>query len=164
MCGIPGAGKSTWIAKNKDFLTGTVEVVSRDDIRFSLLGKEDSYFAKEDEVWAKFINDAIESLKYNNNTILDATHLNPASRSKVFRALGNNLKNVEINVIYFDCPLEIALERNEGREGRKFVPRGGIRRMYFSLVPPSLENEPTIDKIYEIDVINDNKLTIKERL
>ena len=37
MCGVPGAGKDTWIENNIYKINGTVNVVSRDKIRFSLL-------------------------------------------------------------------------------------------------------------------------------
>ena len=37
MCGVPGAGKDTWIENNIYKINGTVNVISRDKIRFSLL-------------------------------------------------------------------------------------------------------------------------------
>ena len=65
MCGVPGSGKSTFIKNHLfDFVESEdyVVVVSRDDIRFSLLNtdeaiSEDKYFSKEDEVWEKYIKD-----------------------------------------------------------------------------------------------------------
>ena len=46
MVGAPGAGKSTFIKNNKDKLCGSVNIVSRDEIRFSLLKDGDEYFSK----------------------------------------------------------------------------------------------------------------------
>ena len=50
MCGVAGAGKSTYLSNIKNAV-----VISRDEIRFSLIGDFDDYFAKEDEVFATFI-------------------------------------------------------------------------------------------------------------
>ena len=52
MSGVPGCGKSTWARR---FISmHNAVVVSRDSIRFSLLEKDDDYFAREDEVTACF--------------------------------------------------------------------------------------------------------------
>ena len=41
-CGCPGSGKSTWVQKHMN--PETDKWVSRDAIRFSLLGEKDDYF------------------------------------------------------------------------------------------------------------------------
>ena len=161
MCGIPGLGKSTWLQNHKDKFEGTVNIISRDNIRFSMLKEDEPYFGRENDVWAKFVKDAITSLKYNENTILDATHLNPTSRKKILRALGNNLNNIEINAIYIKGPVELAIKRNKGREGRQYVPESAIYNMNSSLVAPSLDEE-YINKIITIDMENGN-IIIQER-
>ena len=58
MCGIPGAGKSTWISNNKNFFSGSINVVSRDKIRFALLDEGEDYFSRENDVWSNFISEA----------------------------------------------------------------------------------------------------------
>ena len=139
MCGVPGIGKSTWIAKNRDFFEGTAKVVSRDKIRFALLDEGDDYFSREDDVWANYIREAKLSLSEFDNTILDATHISPASRKKILSALKNNLKNIEVNILVFDGNVDLAIKRNKNRKGRSFVPESIIRRMSFQMIPPSAE-------------------------
>lgn len=146
LVGIPGSGKSTWIQNHKNFFGNKCGIVSRDEIRFSLLEENDDYFAKEKDVWIKYVNDAIISLKNNTDTILDATHLNESSRAKILRALKDNLNNVEINAIVIDTPLAKAIKWNDLREGRKFVPHSIIRRMNSQMTMPNIEEG--FDTIY----------------
>ena len=160
--GIPGLGKSTWIKNHEQFFEGTVKVISRDQIRFSLLKDGDEYFSKEGEVWVEYVNQTIKSLKENDNTILDATHLNISSRNKILRALGKNLKDVEVVVIFFTGKLELALERNAQRTGRAFVPETTIRNMYDSVYLPSYTLEPYIDNIYIVNANNNEIINIKK--
>lgn len=127
--GIPGCGKTTWI-KNKIKEIGGVHI-SRDEIRFSLLNENDDSFDKEIEAYEKFINTIQESIDniIDNNIFIDATHLNEDSRNKLLSRI--NTRDNNVIFVNFDVPLEIALERNEKRTGRAFVPRGQIRRMFF---------------------------------
>ena len=58
-CGVPGSGKSTFLNKTK----GEEEVViSRDEIRFSLLKEGEAYFAHEEEVFRIFCNTIAENI------------------------------------------------------------------------------------------------------
>lgn len=134
MCGVPGSGKSTWVRNNFPDITP----VSRDVIRFEILDERGGdYFAYEDEVFEKFIHQIIGSLMVDEVTIADATHLNTRSRAKV---LGKVAKFAdEIEAVVMDVHLETALERNNKREGRAFVPCGVIRRMYFQMETPTAE-------------------------
>ena len=165
MCGIPGLGKSTWLQNHKDKFVGSVGIVSRDQIRFSMLEDGDDYFSKEKSVWAKYVNDAIASLKLNENTVLDATHLNSASRQKILSALSAYLRHIEINIIYFEGTLGLALDRNENRkdQGLAYVPRSIIKRMAAQTEPPSLLKEDYIDKIITIDTKTGKIKKIEER-
>ena len=148
VCGIPGAGKSTWITNNKNFFSGSINVVSRDKIRFALLDEGEDYFSRENDVWINFINEAKKSLKEYDNTILDATHLSINSRKKIFNALKNNLENINIYAIVFCCDEEIAIARNANRTGRSFVPVSAIRRMACQFTIPT--EEEGFDKIIKI--------------
>lgn len=144
MCGIPGSGKSTWA---KAHLDKDTKYISRDEIRFSMLEDGDDYFAKEDEVYAKFCEEVSLALARYGKVIADATHLNFSSRNKLLR----NITTIPdtISLIYMDVPLEVCLQRNEARVGRKFVPETVIRNMYASLSLPSPEEG--INEIYFID-------------
>jgi len=149
LAGIPGAGKTTWIANHENFFANDYEVVSRDKIRFSLLEDGESYFSKEKKVWQEYVYEASYSLIRNTDTILDATHLNEASRGKILRALKEYLNGVEVNIIFFNVPLEVAIERNNKREGRAYVPEEAIRRMHSQMTLPTLEEGFSHIYIYE---------------
>ena len=147
MCGTPGVGKSTWIQNHKNYFAEETGIISRDAIRFNLVSENEEYFSKEKEVWTEFINQAKTSLEKNIDTILDATHLNSASRSKILRALKDNLNDVEINCIAICSSLDVILAQNNLREGtRGFVPKSAIRRMNSQFVLPSLDEG--FDHIY----------------
>ena len=113
MCGIPGVGKSTWLKNNKNFFTDidSIDVISRDKIRFALLDEGEDYFSKEDDVWKNYVKEAKRSLKENYITILDATHLSIASRKKILKALGD-LSNIDVYAVVCVANLETALKRN----------------------------------------------------
>ena len=149
MCGIPGSGKSTWIQNHKNKFTGTVNIVSRDKIRFSILKEGEDYFSRENEVWNEYVNQAKKSLQENDNTILDATHINLSSRSKILRALKDNLKDVEICAIVIKTDLDTAIKQNNMREGLALVPEKAIRNMYHSFYYP--DPEEGFDTIYIYD-------------
>lgn len=133
MCGIPGSGKSTWV--QKQMKTNPGAWCSRDNVRFSMVGEDEEYFARENEVfeaWIVEIQKAIED-KSVKNIYIDATHLNEKSRDKVLNRL--NLENATLCAVNFTVPLEECIRRNDLREGRARVPRSVIRRMHFSFVP-----------------------------
>lgn len=159
--GIPGLGKSTWLQNHKDCFDDKVIIISRDKIRFNLLKDNKDYFSKETEVWNEYIKQIKNAI--NNkipNIILDATHLNQGSRAKVLLALGKSIKDVnEINVIFFTGSLATALERNEKRSGREYVPPTQIYRMKTSIEIPS-----SIEKFDHIFLVNIDKSTITERI
>ena len=136
MCGIPGSGKSTWCREN---ISTAAKIISRDEIRFSLVSDTEEYFSHEGEVYAEFISQIKNALTAYDEVVADATHLNEMSRSKLLRALGTSLKDVEVQAVFLATSLDTALERNETREGRAFVPRGQIRRMFCQTTIPAFE-------------------------
>ena len=82
-----------------------------------MLKDGEDYFAHEKEVWNQFIEEIKISLAINEETYVDATHINERSRAKLFRALGSSMYGVELTALYFKIPLEVALARNENRSG-----------------------------------------------
>lgn len=135
MIGLPGSGKSTIAQKVKNTLRETI-IVSRDNVRFSMINKEDQYFAKEKEVFKAYINKINQYLSEGYNVIADATHLNAASRNKL-------LKNVHgyngLIAVVADTPIENCLKRNSKRSGREKVPDEVIKNMEDNFYKPSFK-------------------------
>lgn len=135
MSGVMGSGKSTWcqkwIAKHKNAVW-----ISRDNIRFSLLGPDDEYFSKEDEVLKEFrkeIYEAIENPEIDS-ILLDASHLSDKAIKKTLNLLPvecwtypENFWFVNVRLV---TPLKTCLERNAKREGRVRVPDKVINDAY----------------------------------
>lgn len=137
-CGIPGSGKTHWINEMVSILDeNKYIVISRDQIRFNLLSDNDNYFDKEDFVFENFCQDIQTAIDNPQifDIFIDATHLSRRSREKVL----NNLDvpdEIDINIVYFNTPLEVCLDRNEKRKGRQYVPPTSIKQMYTSFHYP----------------------------
>lgn len=144
LCGVPGCGKSTWTREKMKENVNPIEpkwaYVSRDEVRFSILNKEDDYFAKEKQVFKQYIEKICESLEdtYVSNTIADATHLNEISRDKLINSICRARPNLEFNIVmvYFDIPIEVCIFRNSKRSGLAHVPDNVIKKMYASFEFP----------------------------
>ena len=150
LSGIPGSGKSYWARNILMPNCQAPKYISRDEVRFSMLTDEDSYFAKEDDVFNLFIHNINIAMMDNNvsDVIIDATHLNEKSRMKVLNRIQHNSDNIII-AVDFRTPLETCLDRNEKREGRAKVPRGVIRRMFYQHTSPR-EDKYKYDEIFEV--------------
>ena len=140
MVGAPGSGKTHWV---KNFLKDNPNVkhISRDEIRFSLLNENDDYFSQEKKVFSVFSTKITEYLRAGSDTIADATHLNKASREKLVNSIlnrGLTLDNFKIHFVFINTTLDQCLRNNEGRTGRAFVTRSVIRRMWYQLEPPNV--------------------------
>lgn len=150
MVGPAGSGKSTWIAKEMAEADETSSLVSRDEIRFSLLTDTDSYFDKEEQVFEIFIHRIQELINntFTENIYVDATHLTEKARNRVFDALC--LDEVDIVLIVVAPNLETALRQNEMREGLAKVPRSVIRRMYYQFQKPTYNEKYKYTNILEV--------------
>jgi predicted kinase len=143
LIGCPGSGKSTYIKTLPS--ANMLDVVSRDEIRFSLLKDNDEYFSKEKEVYKTFIKtiqDKLDDPLNHKIVVADATHLSMGSRRKLFQNL--KLSDVEINLVYFNVPFEMCKELNAKREGRSFVPEDQLEDMYKNLSKPDFDEHPNI--------------------
>jgi len=159
VCGVPGAGKSTFCKKHLTMFGNTVKYVSRDDIRFSIVKENEEYFSHEAEVFDKFIEEIKNGLINAEATIADATHLSPGSRNKLLRNLGSSLKNCEVIALVFRNGLDTCLRQNEKRAGtRSYVPVDSIKNMYDWFRNPGFDEG--FDKI--IVVYPNGEIVIKE--
>ena len=130
-CGVPGSGKSTEARRMSRSLTArnlTVEYISRDELRFSMISDESEYFSKEKEVFSKFVEKMNNSLNKNDCTIIDATHISKASRAKILRRV-EDPANVRLLVLYLTTPIDICMQQNDLRTDRERVPHEVIEKM-----------------------------------
>lgn len=152
LCGPAGVGKSTWANKYISTHSDTA-IVSRDKIRFSLLSPDDYYFKYEKQVFELMINEIKEKLETYETVIIDGTHLNAGSRTKLLNALSQviDLKEIEKDAIMFTVPIETAIEHNDHRTGRAYVPATVIESMYNSFTYPSAREK--FDNVYNYSVL-----------
>lgn len=130
-CGVPGSGKSTEARRMARSLAArniTVEYVSRDELRFSMISDKNEYFSKEKEVFSKFVEKMNNSLNKNDCTIIDATHISKASRAKILRRV-ENPANVRLLVLYLTTPIDVCMQQNDLRTGMEQVPHEVIEKM-----------------------------------
>lgn len=147
LVGIPGSGKSTWM---RNHIGDNDAVISRDSIHFQLLSDEDEYFARENEVFDKFIKAIQITIDADYWDIyVDATHLNEKARNKVLDRL-DIPDGVAIIPVYFDICPEEAIRRNNKRTGRARVPDNVILNMYGSLIPPTMNEKHKYKEIWRI--------------
>lgn len=111
LSGIPGSGKSTYAAdyasKNPD-----TYIVTSDAIRRELFGRVDD-FSQEEIVWEKFENLVREKAATHKTIIADSSATTNVRRLRwahIFRHLFD-----KIELVYFDIPFSVCLERNEKR-------------------------------------------------
>ena len=134
--GLPGSGKSTWIKEQLNKKGGFW--ASRDAVRFSMVGEDEPYFCREDEVFNEWIRQICEALSNPmiEDIYIDATHLNDRSRNKTLSRLPKeNIR--EITNVVFAIPIETCLERNRQRTGRAVVPDEVILNMAKSFKAPA---------------------------
>ena len=153
-CGLPGSGKSTFL---NDVKSNDEVIVSRDDIRFSLLKPGEPYFSHEHQVFNVFTDTIIKNIKAGKNVYADATHLNSSSRNKLIYGLFNKgCHPSKIVAIYFDIPLATCIERDKLRSGtNRYVGSTIIENMARNTYKPNLEFERNICELFIVDADGD---------
>lgn len=152
MSGCPSSGK-TELAKKYIWKDG-VRYVSRDDIRFRMIGDE-AYFSREKEVAREFYQRIAKNLEAGHDVIADATHINVASINKLIQYVKLHLASfneLEIIVVYLDTPVEVCAIQNAKREGKERVPVHVIKEMAEkrSSVKEILDSIPEVEEVYQI--------------
>lgn len=144
MCGPAGAGKSHYIREHAE--RGTSAWISRDKVRFSIVGEDQEYFSKEDEVFAEWCRQVANALKtpWVDEVWADATHLTAKARKKTLDLIGCYLnedmvigfKDIYICPVVVKPDLETCFMQNSWRKGRANVPETVIKNMYDSFEDP----------------------------
>ncbi len=155
VCGTPGSGKSTWIAKKMKELPNSI-CISRDEERFRVLREKGGpYFAYEKDVFHTFIAKINAAIKDNKieRVFVDATHLTEKTRKRVLNRL--ELEDVEIIPVNFMVPVRLCVRRNEKRkdieDGLRYVPRKTVREMARTFTPATNNEKYIYSNIIYVD-------------
>lgn len=136
MCGPAGAGKTTYVREHAT--PGVSAHISRDKVRFSMVGEDEKYFSKEVEVYAEFcrqINAALDA-PWVEEVWADATHLTASARKKLLCNLKHKIEDLWIYVVVIMPDVETCIKQNNLRSGRANVPETVIRNMHASYQDP----------------------------
>lgn len=130
MCGPSGVGKSTWIEKNHKKDTA---VVSRDEIRFSIVKEDEPYFSREKQVYAEYVSIIASCLNHGTDTYADSTNLTKKARKALINNIMEELDNPDdLKVVAIDFynknMYEQCIINNRKRSGRRRVPDEAIQK------------------------------------
>ncbi len=129
--GIPGSGKTTVLSE----LAGDFDIarICPDDIREEISGNAADQSVNA-QAWEEAYDRVKDELAGGNSVIIDATHAEAWRRPQtveMYRSFGA----VTVAAVFIDVPVEIAKERNTGRD--RVVPDYAIEKM-----AKALESEP----------------------
>jgi len=145
LCGLPGAGKSTWIAKN----CPEALVVSRDNCLMDLAAqkfgaKDFTYSEAWNTVDQKEVDKLLqirykETVKYGHvmskQVVVDMTHMSKKSRRRSLSHFGSKYTK---KCVVFLPDLPTLYLQNDNRDG-KIIGKDIIARMMRSFSPPMLD-------------------------
>jgi predicted kinase len=140
MIGPAGSGKTTWVRNHAK--PGKSAHISRDEIRFSMVGEDEYYFSKEDDVYAEYCKEIHDALHcpWVEEVYADATHLNKKSRERLIKEIYISPEWVEIHAIVIMPTLMTCLAQNAFRSGRERVPETVICKMYNGYQSPYFDD------------------------
>lgn len=151
LVGCPGSGKSTWSAKQIELNSKRekpIVYVSRDAIRFSMVGEDKPYFSREKDVFREYVRQIQKGLSSGHNVIADATHLHEMSRNKLLDRL--DLTDVEVCPIVFAESFEVCSARNSLRTGRAKVRQEILESMYDDFTIPTTDEKYQYSHIFAV--------------
>ncbi len=141
LIGIPGSGKSTYIAKHLlPLLTHPQQIVCPDDIREELTGSASNQ-SMNTEVWEEAYYRSAKILANYGLVVFDSTNAKRTDRVRLLQHLSDAMGTAgHIQGIYLDTPIDECQKRNARRERK--VPTWAIERMHYELLsqPPSHED------------------------
>jgi predicted kinase len=143
--GIPGSGKTTVLKGFAEKFGYTY--ICPDDIRKELLGNAIDQ-SKNREVWSeayKFVGDALQR---GETVVFDATFVTEKIRAE-FINFARERGAEKIQGVYLDAPLEVAKERNSGRE--RVIPEYAMDRMHNNLKKEPPKINEGFDSIFTLD-------------
>jgi len=138
MVGVPGSGKSTWVA-NQNFDWNNTMVVSTDaiiDRRAAAQGKTYSnVFQDEIKSATAEMNQNLRTAVANKmDVIWDQTNLTAKSRAGKLSQIPNNYTKV---AVYFQTPDITELQRRLASRPGKIIPQNIVVGMLSQLQPPT---------------------------
>lgn len=133
--GIPGSGKTTVLKPLAERYGLTY--INRDDIREEILGDARDQ-SRNKEIWEEANRRTAASLEHGTGVVLDATFVESWKRKDMVSFLHEAGASPIIGAVA-DVPLQVAKERNQGRN--RVVPDDVLDWMHTTLAsePPSLE-------------------------
>jgi predicted kinase len=130
LVGLPGAGKSTWVAQQQGGA-----VLSSDEIR-RWLSDDATNQTIHRQVFATLRYLLRRRLELRRPlTFIDATNLTRRERRPYIKI--GEIHDCEVEAVFFDVPVEVCQERNRARA--RVVPEPAIEDMARRLAPPSVE-------------------------
>ncbi|WP_430786885.1 AAA family ATPase [Actinoplanes sp. G11-F43] len=118
--GAPGAGKSTWA--HRHFPPSAI--ISSDQLRFRVCGRHTDQAATPAAV--RILHAIVQGrMQFGQTTVVDATNAEPRHRDELLEAAHQHGRPVV--AVVFDVPLQICLDRNARRRGRRRVPESFVR-------------------------------------
>jgi predicted kinase len=130
MVGLPASGKSTYI---KTHIREGEFWVSRDAIRQAFMIYDNytvnEYFKNEKDVFKEYARQISSRLEEGYDVYADATHLNSASREKLYNAL--SYKPNKLIYIIIEASLGWCYKNNKNRSGFSKVPENEIKVMSY---------------------------------
>lgn len=135
--GLPASGKSTYakeLARTKGYIR-----VNKDDLRAML---NDGKYTGKNEKRVLRIEQMIveEALTSGRNVVIDNTNFNPIHEQKYLTIAKKN--NAELEVKFFDTPLEECIERDKKRANS--VGESVIRKMHKQYLAKKETYEPPV--------------------
>lgn len=129
LVGLPGSGKSTWLARNH------CNSLSSDALR-GLLADDVTDQTIHRRVFATLRYLVKQRLELGRPyTFIDATSLTPRERRPYIKLA--DWYDCDVEAVFFDVPVETCMARNRARH--RVVPEEALREMARRLVPPSVE-------------------------
>lgn len=136
MCGLPGAGKDTYVREQ----LGDLPVVSLDDLRAEMEVDPTDNQGSIVQAGRERIR---EHLRRRERFVYNATNINRQRRGPILGLAADY--NVRARIVYCEAPMEKLLAQNRARAGR--VPEAVIRRMSERWEIPSLTEAHAVDVV-----------------